>query len=193
MKLNKKLLVFALSVLMLVGLFAFAAFAAGEPGKLTIEYADGTVQTYAEGETVEAPAIPENYVGYDADGKAYLYTVTGNAWEGIPETVTADHLGKTIKATVAASKGADQIFYSVATGSATAAPVYKTTNDVHKFFTAANVNAGSVWVKLYADVNSDTFSTGTNSSGYYAYLDLNGHSVSIKNAMKVTYTAIFYI
>ena len=37
MKLNKKLLVFALSVLMLVGLLAVAAFAAGESDVLTIQ------------------------------------------------------------------------------------------------------------------------------------------------------------
>ena len=192
MKLNKKLLILVLSLVMLVGIFTVSAFAA-EDGVLTVKYQDGTVQTYAEGETIVPPAVPAQFVAYDADGKAYLYTTTGTAWEGLPETVTPDLLGTTVEATVAATKGADQIFYSVATGSATAAPVYKTTNNVHQFFTPGNVNTGSVWVKLYADVNVDSFSTGTNSSGYYVYLDLNGHLVSVKTSMKVTYTATFYI
>ncbi len=191
MKLNKKLLILVLSLVMLVGIVTVSALAADD-GVLTIKYQDGTVQTYAEGETIVPPAVPAEFVGYDADGKAYLYTTTGTAWEGLPEAVTSDLLGTTVEATVAATKGADQIFYSVATGSATAAPVYKTTNNVHQFFAPANCKS-SVWVKLYADVKADSFSTGTDSSGYYAYLDLNGHSVSVKNSMKVTYTATFYI
>ena len=94
MKLNKKLLVFALSVLMLVGLLAVAAFAAGESDVLTIKYIDGTVQTYAKGETVVPPAVPADFAYVAEDGKAYKYTATGSAWEGIPATVADEHLGK---------------------------------------------------------------------------------------------------
>ena len=149
MKLNKKLLILVLSLMMLVGIFTVSAFAA-EDGVLTIKYQDGTVQTYAEGETIVPPAVPAQFVAYDADGKAYLYTATGTAWNGLPAAVTPDLLGTTVEATVEATKGADQIFYSVAT-SATGTPTYKTTNNVHQFFTASNVKS-SVWVKLYAEI-----------------------------------------
>ena len=67
MKLNKKLLILVLSLVMLVGIFTVSAFAA-EDGVLTVKYQDGTVQTYAEGETIVPPAVPAQFVAYDADG-----------------------------------------------------------------------------------------------------------------------------
>ena len=70
MKLNKKLLVFALSIVMILGLSAFAAVAAQEPAVLTIEYQNGVVQTYGEGETIVPPAVPKDFAVVAADGKA---------------------------------------------------------------------------------------------------------------------------
>ncbi len=70
MKNMKKIFLLLLSVMLLIGTFAVAASAsAGDADVLTIENADGTVQTYAEGETVAPPAVPTDYAAI-VDGTA---------------------------------------------------------------------------------------------------------------------------
>ena len=206
MKLNKKLLVFALSVLMLVGLLAVAAFAAGESDVLTIKYMDGTVQTYAKGETVVPPAVPSEFVYVAEDGKAYKYTATGTAWEGIPATVADEHLGQTINATVAGTQGTQQVYYVTwekLTADAEFRVIYHYENNVHQYLSTSNKgdkgdgtntgaysaqelgssgSAGMIRIKLYWDVDVSSFSINImpsprKSQGVNTYFDLNGHTV----------------
>ena len=206
MKLNKKLLVFALSVLMLVGLLAVAAFAAGESDVLTIKYMDGTVQTYAKGETVVPPAVPSEFVYVAEDGKAYKYTATGTAWEGVPATVADEHLGQTINATVAGTQGTQQVYYVTwekLTADAEFRVIYHYENNVHQYLSTSNAgdkgdgtntgaysaqelgssgSAGMIRIKLYWDVDVSSFSINImpnprKSQGVNTYFDLNGHTV----------------
>ncbi len=206
MKLNKKLLVFVLSIVMIVGTLALAAFAA-ESGSdvLTIQYQDGTVQTYAEGETIVPPAVPADFIVYDEEGIAYKYTVTGTAWEGLPTEVSADLLGTTVQATVAGTQGTQQVFYVTEEQLAADAPitkVYHMNNNVHQYLSSSNTgdkgdgtNTGAapftslglkttamIRIKLYADVECTSFamnlmqSTRQNMS-IPTYFDLNGYTV----------------
>ena len=140
MKNSKKLLILVLSLVMLVCAFAVSTLAAdGEAGVLTVKYQDGTVETYAEGEAVTPPAVPKDFVVIGEDGKAYKYTVTGTAWEGLPTTVTPELLGTTVNATVAGTQGTDQVYYvSIETLNGETRTVYHLTNDVHTYFSSAN-------------------------------------------------------
>ena len=141
MKNAKKLLILALTLVMLIAACAIVVSAEGAEGNdvLTIKYQDGTVQTYAEGETITPPAVPTDFVVVDADGKAYKYTVTGSAWEGVPAEVTADLLGTTVNATVAGTKGTEQVYYvSIETVRGVTKTVYHLSNDVHTYFSSSN-------------------------------------------------------
>lgn len=206
MKLNKKLLVFALSLVMLIGILTVAAFAAdGDAGVLTIKYQDGTVQTYAEGETITPPAVPKDFIVYDADGKAYKYTVTGDAWEDVPSVATPELIGTTVNATVAGTQDSRQVFYVTEEQLAADAPitkVYHMNNNVHQYLSSANTgdkgdgtNTGAapfttlglkatnlIRIKLYADVEVSSFAMNLMQSARQekqipTYFDLNGHTV----------------
>lgn len=206
MKLNKKLLIFALSIVMIVGMLALAAFAAeGDAGVLTIEYPDGTVQTYAVDEEIVPPAVPKDYVVVAEDGKAYKYTVTGTTWEGVPSKATEDLLGKTVKATVAGTLGDKQVYYVTEEQLSENAPftkVYHMNNNVHQYLSSSNTgdkgdgtNTGAaafaalgsketsmIRIKLYADVEVSKFTMNLmQSTRQYksipVYFDLNGHTV----------------
>ena len=205
MKLNKKLLVLALSLVMLVCAFAVSALAAdGEAGVLTVKYQDGTVETYAEGETITPPAVPKDFLVFE-EGKAYKYTVTGTAWEGLPAAVTPELLGTTVNATVAGTKDARQVYYVTWEQLAADAPatkVYHMNNNVHEYLSSANTgdkgdgtNTGAapfeklglkdtarIDIKLYADVDVENFAMNLfQSTRQYkaipTYFDLNGHTV----------------
>ena len=206
MKLNKKLLVFVLSLVMLIGMFAVAAFAAdGDAGVLTVKYQDGTVQTYAEGEEIVPPAIPKDFLVFE-DGKAYKYTVSGDAWEGLPAAVTPELLGTTVDVTVAGTKDARQVYYVTEEQLAADAPitvVYHMNNNVHEYLSSKNTgdkgdgtnigassaqvlgstgSAGLIRIKLYADVDVASFSmnikpTPRKEQQVNTFFDLNGHTV----------------
>ena len=115
MKNAKKLLILLLSLVLLIGVFAVLTMA-DEDAVLTVEYPDGTVQTYKSGETVAAYAVPSEFVTM-VDGKGYKFTTAaGAAWtysEPLPATVTADDLGKTITATVEGEQGTEQVYATV--------------------------------------------------------------------------------
>ncbi len=207
MKLNKKLLVFVLSLVMLACMFAVAALAAdGDAGVLTVKYQDGTVQTYAEGETIAPPEVPKDFVVVGEDGKAYKYTVTGDAWIGLPSEVTPDLLGTTVDVTVAGTLGTQQVYYVTEEQLAADAPitkVYHLNNNVHQYLSSSNTgdkgdgtntgassaqvlgstgSAGLIRIKLYADVEVSSFSMNImpnprKSQQVNTFFDLNGHTV----------------
>ncbi|MBO5929228.1 MAG: hypothetical protein J6Q42_04335, partial [Clostridia bacterium] len=183
MKNSKKLLILVLSLVLLIGIFA--VMAAAEDGAssdvLTIQYPDGTVQTYAEGEPILPPVLPKEFVWIDDDGKGYKYTVTGSAWEGIPAAVTSENLGTTVKATVAGTKGTEQVFFVV----------YVTGGDAIYYTNASsagadfknymqNMNAAGSTTVLYADITSAGFAVIGKVDAVYR-LDLNGHTLTLNS------------
>ncbi len=186
MKLNKKLLIFVLSLCLLVGVFALAAFAAeGDAAVLTIRYQDGTVQTYEEGEEIVAPAVPRIFLVYDEEGRAYKYTTElGATWQGLPRAATAELLGTTLESTVAGTRDERQVYYvTEETLDGVTTVVYHMNNDVHKYLSNSNAgdkgdgtNTGaasfaqiypeantafksSLKIILYADVEASSFAT----------------------------------
>lgn len=182
MKNSKKLLILVLSLVLLIGVFA--VMAAAEDGAssdvLTIQYPDGTVQTYAEGEPILPPVLPKEFVWIDDDGKGYKYTVTGSAWEGIPAAVTADHLGTTVKATVAGTKGTEQVYFTVAAtdGATTYYTNASTVSADFKAYMQSMLSPAGAKVTLYADISSGNIAVqGANTNLNY-YLDLNGHKLT---------------
>ena len=117
MKNAKKILLLVLSLVVLVGAFALVSLAeAKADGVLTIEYQDGTVQTYKAGDTVATYAVPSEFVTM-VDGKGYKFTAAAGAtWtysEPLPTTVSADDLGKTITATTQGEMGTEQVYATV--------------------------------------------------------------------------------
>ena len=148
MKNAKKLLLLALSLVLLVGVFALAtlAEAVAEPtATATVVYPDGSTDVVAVG----AAITPREFT---AEGEAKLYFGAGNtlykddATEGwsfylrgtdtalTDLTVTAEMAGKTIVA-----KGADKVYFTsrevLSTGTAM---VYHLTDDLGTYFTSSN-------------------------------------------------------
>lgn len=221
MKNSKKLLILVLSLVLLIGVFA--VMAAAEDGAssdvLTIQYPDGTVQTYAEGEPILPPVLPKEFVWIDDDGKGYKYTVTGSAWEGIPAAVTSENLGTTVKATVAGTKGTEQVYFVTWERLTQEGPftvVYHFNNNVHQYLSTSNKgdkgdgtntgahsaqdlgsagSNGEIRIKLYWDVNVSSFSMNImpsprKSQGVPTYLDLNGHTVTTTQTSYINSQAV---
>ena len=197
MKNAKKLMLLLLSLVLLVGVLTVAAFASeADADVLTVQYPDGTTQTYAEGETVQAYAVPKDFAAM-SNGKAYKFTVTdGAAWnysEALPETVTADDLGKTIVATIDGTMGSEQVFYTTKR-SDQADMVYRTKNDLATTLNKSTYpapNGFTLEIKLYADIETHTFNMGTDSSGNTVLLDLNGYNVTVEGRMSVSYMILY--
>ncbi len=209
MKLNKKLLIFVLSLCLLVGVFALAAFAAeGDADVLTIRYQNGTVQTYKEGDEVVPPAVPKEFIVYDEEGLAYKFTTENGAiWQGLPRYVTKDHLGQTLNSTVAGTQDPRQIYYITEEkiGDVTTV-VYHMVNALGQYISKSNTGdrgdgsntgaasydmmfpadatqpkATSLKIILYSDLEISSFAAAAPSS-VSLYLDLNGHTLTNKQS-----------
>ena len=69
---------------------------------------------------------------------------------------------------------------------------YHTTDNAHTYLTAANTEGkGGPTLTLYEDVDVTSFSLKTDSSGYIAKLDLNGHNVTVQQRSDVTYAKMY--
>ena len=206
MKSAKKLLLLALSLMLLIGVFAVAAFAEDAPA--TVVYPDGTTQTVAVGETIAPKDITDKdgvklFYGegntlFKFKGEGWIFTVEGADAALEDLTVTADMAGKQIIAS-----GVDKVYYtsSERVGENTTF-VYHLVDNVDRFMSAANTgdrgdgtNTGassrdvlglkdsSTSIVLYEDVKTDNFCTDLMPAGNRQntsiplYLDLNGHTV----------------
>lgn len=180
MKNTKKLLILVLSLMLLVAACVTVAFAESPATNdvLTVQYPDGTVETYALGDVLVPKAVPTEFVAI-VDGKGYQYTVTGNAWEGLPTIVTEDLLGTTVNATIAGTMGTEQIYFAVYvtdgetiyyTNADTAAKDFKT------YMTTMNA-AGSTTV-LYSDITCEGIAIHGKKESVYR-LDVNGYKLTL--------------
>lgn len=206
MKSTKKLLLLLLSVMLLIGTFAVASAAStDDAGVLTIKYANGTVQTYAEGETVEPIAVPADYAAV-VDGAAYKFTVAeGAVWtysEALPETVTSADLGKTITATVDGTLGTEQVYFTVAVTDG-ATTYYTDATQLLAYLKAMDIHGSTV--TLYADasiapaywkskqVESSAENKALTESAVHNF-DLNGHTLSFTGSgTAIVFRADVYI
>ena len=206
MKSAKKILLLVLSLVLLVGVFAFATLAEEETKVATVVYPDGSTETVAVGATIVPKEFTDGlYYGagntlYKDDATAgWAFTVDGAAVADLK--VTAAMAGKQILAS-----GADKVYYVTEekiSKDAPAVTVYHLVNDVDKYMSSYNTgdrgdgtNTGassrdvlgnkateSIKIKLYADVVTPEFymilmPTQRQSVGIPTYLDLNGHSVT---------------
>lgn len=92
-----------------------------EASVVTVVYANGVTETYAEGETIVPIAVPTDFVKCDDQGDAYVYTVSeGAEWrfllngEVLTEmTVTSSMLGKTVTVDVDGTLGTEKVWYTI--------------------------------------------------------------------------------
>lgn len=90
-------------------------------GVLTVSYANGVTETYAEGDTIVPIEVPDDFARYDETGNAYVYTVNeGAAWSFVLDgkaltemTVSRSMLGKTAYADVPGTMGTEKVFFTV--------------------------------------------------------------------------------
>ena len=88
---------------------------------VTVKYANGTTETYAEGEEIVPIAVPADFARYDDEGDAYKFVVKENAeWRftlnGKALTdmaVTEAMLGKTVYADVDGAFEGEKLFFTV--------------------------------------------------------------------------------
>ena len=203
MKNAKKLLLLLLSFVLLIGVFTVAALADDNAADAaTVVYPDGSVETYAVGDTIVPKEMTDGlYYGknntlFKDDATAgWIFTVKDGAALGANLTVTEALAGKTIVAS-----GFNKVYYtSEEKVSGETTMVYHLKNDVHKFFSTSNTGDAStgahsyevlrttatehVVVKLYEDVLTDSFAMDwflpdpNRLSGRPCYIDLNGHTV----------------
>ena len=112
----KKLMLLVLSLVLLVGIFAFAALAEEPATEATVVYPDGSTETVAVGETITPKEFTEEggaklFYGagntlFKATGENWTFTVDGAALTDL--TVTDAMVGKTIVA-----GGVDKVYASV--------------------------------------------------------------------------------
>ncbi len=179
MKNMKKLMLLALSVLLLIGAFAVVAFAENSSEAATVVYPDGSEETFAVGSTIVPKAFADGlYHGegntlYKDDAAAgWLFTVEGADAALSDLTVTADMAGKRIIAS-----GADKVYMTVLKSGATTyytdAATYA--NDLRNIL--RNTTASQT-ATLYSDVTfAATYTYGSGS--YTMKVDLNGHTWAI--------------
>ena len=193
MKSAKKLLLLVLSLVMLVGVFAVAAFAQEAAGAATVVYPDGSTETVAVGSAItpkEFGAEGEAKLYYGANNTLYkddatdgwIFTVEGEATALTDLTVTADMAGKRIIAS-----GVDKVYFTTEDADGT---VYHTTNTAHSYLTMSGIKK-STDLTLYEDVNAEKFNFLANSSSYTVKLDLNGHTVTVKTKSHAQYVRIY--
>lgn len=114
MKSAKKLLLLVLSLMLLVGVFAVAAFAEDEPAVATVVYPDGTVDTYTAAGAI-TPSIAAQDGLYYGKGNT-LYKDAGQGWiytdeAGQPVTeITQDLIDSGAKIT---ASGFDKVYATV--------------------------------------------------------------------------------
>ena len=193
MKSAKKLLLLVLSLVMLVGVFAVAAFAEEAAGAATVVYPDGSTETVAVGSAItpkEFGAQGEAKLYYGANNTLYkddaaegwIFTLEGadNALTSL--SVTAEMAGKRIIAS-----GADKVYFTTKDADGT---VYHTTNTAHSYLTMSGIKK-STDLTLYEDVNAEKFNFLANSSTYTVKLDLNGHTVTVKTKTHAQYVRIY--
>lgn len=117
-------LLFALCLVLasLVTVLIASAVGAGDGAEVvTVAYANGTVETFAEGDVIVPIEVPKDFARCDDKGDAYVYTVSeGAAWSFTIDgraltdmTVTAGMLGKTVNADIAGTYGTEKVWYSV--------------------------------------------------------------------------------
>ncbi len=90
-------------------------------GALTVVYANGVTETYAEGDVIAPIAVPTDFVKLDGAGDAYVFTVSeGAEWSFVFEgetiadlTVSAAMLGKTVYADVDGTLGSEKVYYTI--------------------------------------------------------------------------------
>ncbi|MBP3591414.1 MAG: hypothetical protein J6K14_02930 [Clostridia bacterium] len=90
-------------------------------GVLTVKYANGVTETYAEGDVIAPIAVPSDFARVDENGDAFVYTVDeGAQWRFVLDgealtdlTVTSGMLGKTVSADVAGTLGTKQVYYTI--------------------------------------------------------------------------------
>ena len=151
MKNAKKLLLLVLSLVLLVGVFAVAAFADdGAAEVATVVYPDGATQTFAENETIIGKSF-ENDRTTKEDAKLYYgngntlfkddsvegwtFTIEGDTTPLTDLTVTADMLGKKIIA-----GGVNKVYFtSYEELSIGITMVYHLTDDIVTYFTDSNM------------------------------------------------------
>ena len=92
-----------------------------DAGVVTVQYANGTVETFAEGEEILPIAVPTDFARCDDEGDAYKFVVkTGAAWSFTLNgkaltnmTVTEDMLGETVYADVEGQMEGEKLFYTI--------------------------------------------------------------------------------
>ena len=150
MKNAKKILLLALSLVMLVGIFAVAALAEGTAEGVTVVYPDGATETFAVGEAIVPKAfVNDKTTGEDAKlyyglgntlykddaTEGWLFTVEGADAALADLTVTAEMAGKKVIAS-----GADKVYFtSYEQLSLGTTMVYHLTDDVVDYFTDNNL------------------------------------------------------
>ncbi len=90
-------------------------------GVVTVKYANGVTETYAEGDVIVPIEVPSDFARVDDKGEAYVYTVDeGAQWRFVLDgealtdlTVTSGMLGKTVSADVAGRMGTKQVYYTI--------------------------------------------------------------------------------
>ena len=218
MKNAKKILLLVLSLVMLCGVFAVAAFAE-EEAVATVVYPDGKEVAVAVGATIEPEAFVtegEAKVYYDLDKKqlfkddeteGWLFTVEGEEAPLTDLTVTEAMAGKRIIAS-----GVQRVYY---TKTISGVIYYSTEDNLGTYLTDMTYN---VVIKMYADhTTKQTTISGKktmdlvldedgnpvlDSRGKTMYmamnarydLDLNGHNLTVNSSSKVTCLAsAFYV
>ncbi len=111
-----------LVLISLVTVLIVSAVGAGDGAEVvTVAYANGTVETFAEGDVIVPIEVPKDFARCDDKGDAYVYTVSeGAAWSFTIDgraltdmTVTAGMLGKTVNADIAGTYGTEKVWYTV--------------------------------------------------------------------------------
>ncbi len=167
MKMNKKLLVFLLACVMLIGAFAVWALAGEETATATVVYPDGSQTSVAVGEKI--PGV-DGTLCYAPGNTLYKNcTITGATDGTVPEGAA----GQTI--TITGTKvyfavsviGGETTYYT--DGSTAGTDLYN--------YMYSEKDAADVEIKLYANITARlTHFRGPTNSVYY--FDLNGHELT---------------
>ncbi len=175
MKNSKKLLILALSLVLLVA--ACVTIASAETAEVaTVVYPDGSTAQYAEGELI-VPPRGDVYEGlgntlYKKSDAGLVYSVDGTALTDM--TVTADLLGKTIVVS-----GFEKVTFAVEiTGGSTVYYTDEAKAGAELKAYLQNMNALGSTTVLYSDISSEGIAIIGKAESVYR-LDLNGHKLTL--------------
>ena len=151
----------------------------------TVTFADGTTEKFFA-ESLEAA---KNYVeGLPKAKSSSPYIPEGNALYYVENPIISLDYDASFNATQKIA-GERQTVYYYLYRTDTGETVYSLENNIHTVIKQANFKNSSynVHVKLYHDVNVDSFSFGTDSASITVHFDLNGHTVSVKDGINITW------